>query len=149
MSTLPAFALLMSLFSVIIAGAEPQVNADGGLALHGYDPVSYQVEGGPQLGKEGITTVVAGATYRFATVENRTTFTADQVRYLPAYGGWCAYAMASGDFVDVDPKTFKVLNGRVYLFYNGWLGNTLKSWNKDEAVLHAKADAAWKKLGGK
>ena len=155
MSHLPAFAIIMSLFamSVTITGAEPLVNTDRGLALQGYDPVSYHVPGGPLPGDKGITSVVAGVTYRFASMENRTTFTADQVRYLPTYGGWCAYAMASADFVDVDPKTFKILDGRVYLFYNGWLGNTLTKWNKNEADLRAKADAAWNTLaqerGGK
>ncbi len=132
MTPLPAMAVLMSLnkLTVALGGAEPLVNTDDGLALHGYDAVFYQQPGGPQLGDTGIATVVAGGTYRFASKEIRATFTADPARYLPAYGGWCAYAMASADYVDVDPKTFKIIDGRLYLFYNGWLGNSLTTWNK-------------------
>ncbi len=147
-----SLVLFLSMIAVL-AGAEPLLNSDHGLALHGYDPVTYQLPGGPQRGDPAITAVVGDGTYRFASTGHRDTLLARPDHYLPAYGGWCAYAMASADFVDVDPKTFKLIDGRLYLFYNGWLGNTLTAWNKDEAGLHAKADAAWSKLvterGGK
>jgi hypothetical protein len=59
----------------------------------------------------------------------------------PAYGGWCAYAMGStGEKVSVDPKTFKIVNGRLNLFYNRFFNNTLDDWNKDEVNLKKKAD---------
>ena len=138
--------LLCLTAAVSAAGAEPLVRTDDGLAVHGYDPVSYQTPGGPINGSESITVVHDGGTYRFATAENKATFTADPQRYVPAYGGWCAYAMADGDFVDVDPKTFKIVDGKLLLFYNGWLGNTLKKWNKAEPELHAKAEASWKRI---
>ena len=53
---------------------------------------------------------------------------------------------ASGEKVDIDPETFKLLNGKLYLFYNRFFNNTLKLWNKDEKNLNAKADANWHKL---
>jgi hypothetical protein len=84
----------------------------------------------------------------FPSAQNRDLFKADPARYKPQYGGWCAYAMgASGEKVEVDPETFKVLNGKLYLFYNKYFNNTLKSWNKDEPELKKKADANWMKLG--
>jgi hypothetical protein len=149
-----AFGCLLCLTAVGIAtAAEPLVRTDDGIALHGYDAVSYQTPGGPLLGLEKLVVVHDGGTYRFATEQNRTSFVADPQRYVPAYGGWCAYAMADGEFVDVDPKTFKILDGRLLLFYNGWLGNTLKKWNQAEIDLHAKAEANWKRIvaerGGK
>jgi hypothetical protein len=132
--------------AVSSTAAEPLLRTDDGLALHGYDAVSYQTAGGPILGLETLTIFQKGGTYRFATAENKGAFMADPPRYIPAYGGWCAYAMADGDFVDVDPKTFKIVDGKLLLFYNGWLGNTLKKWNMGEASLHAKAEASWKRI---
>ncbi len=152
MSTLSLpLALLLTLCAA--SAAEPLLNASKGLGLHGFDPVSYSQTGGPREGRDDLTATSGGATYRFATAENRTAFSADPQRYLPLYGGWCAYAMADSDFVDVDPKTYKIVDGKTLLFYNGWLGNTLKSWNKTEATLRPKADANWTRIvserGGK
>jgi hypothetical protein len=48
--------------------------------------------------------------------------------------------------VEIDPGTFKLLDGKLYLFYNKFFNNTKKSWDKDEANLKAKADANWVKF---
>ena len=84
--------------------------------------------------------------YRFASAASRDKFNVDPTRYLPAYGGWCATAMAKGDKVEIDPKNFKVTNGRLFLFYKGLFGNALNDWNKDEAGLTVMADSHWKEL---
>ena len=61
--------------------------------------------------------------------------------------GWCAYAMgAKGEKVEVDPETFKIVDGKLYLFYNKFFNNTLESWNKDEARLRSNADKNWSKI---
>ena len=51
-----------------------------------------------------------------------------------------------GSKVEIDPETFKIVGGKLYLFYNRFFNNTLKSWNKNEAALKAKADANWQKI---
>lgn len=77
---------------------------------------------------------------------NKEEFIKNPAKYEPAYGGWCAYAMGSdGEKVSVDPKTFKIVNGRLNLFYNKFFNNTLDDWNKDEANLKKKADVNWQK----
>lgn len=143
--------LIMAITVLVSSGidaiaAEPLLHTVDGLAIAGYDPVSYQLANGPVEGSEKITAVQDGATYRFANDENRKTFVADAKRYQPQFGGWCAYAMADGEFVDVDPKTFKVIDQKLFLFYNGWLGNTLKKWNKNEVELRTKAEKSWKRI---
>jgi hypothetical protein len=50
-----------------------------------------------------------------------------------------------GDKVNVDPETFKIINGKHFLFYNRFFNNTLTSWNRDETNLKTKADANWQK----
>lgn len=117
-----------------------------GLAIQGYDPVAYFSNTAIE-GKEDITATHNGVTYYFATAKNRETFKADPGKYEPQYGGWCAYAMgASGKKVEVDPETFKIADGKLYLFYNRFLNNTLTDWNKDEARLKAVADKNWTKF---
>ena len=83
----------------------------------------------------------------FSTTENKEAFKKAPAKYEPQYGGWCAYAMGnSGEKVEVDPETFKLKDGKLYLFYNKYFTNTLKSWNKDESNLQLKADNNWKKI---
>ncbi len=118
-----------------------------GLAIKGYDPVSYFTNKKAQEGKKDITLTTEGITYRFATTQDRDLFKASPAKYQPQYGGWCAYAMgATGEKVDIDPGTFKLLDGKLYLFYNKFFNNTKKTWDKDEANLKRKADANWDKI---
>jgi YHS domain-containing protein len=121
----------------------------GDVAIVGYDPVAYFKEGGgkPTKGDAKRTVVYRGATYRFASDENRALFLEHPSRYEPAYGGWCAYAMASNDRVEVDPKSFRIEGGNLLLFYKGLLANTRKKWGKEGAdKLRPKADSHWFKF---
>jgi YHS domain-containing protein len=121
-------------------------NLENKIAIQGYDPVSY-FKGKPLKGKKEISTTFEGVVYNFSSVANRDTFLKKPMSYEPQFGGWCAYAMgSSGDKVEIDPETFKILDGKLYLFYNAYFNNTLKSWNKDEVNLKKKADANWKKF---
>jgi len=45
-----------------------------------------------------------------------------------------------GEKVRIDPETFKIVNGKLYLFYNFFFNNTLKDWNDNEKHLKSKAD---------
>jgi len=118
-----------------------------GLAIDGYDPVAYFISNRAVEGRKDISMVYESITYRFATTQNRDVFKMNPAKYEPQYGGWCAYAMgAKGEKVEVDPETFKIVNGKLYLFYNSFFNNTLKSWNKDETRLKSNADQSWSKF---
>jgi YHS domain-containing protein len=124
-----------------------QFNLDDGLALKGYDPVSYFTEHKATKGNKDFSGSYLGVTYYFTSAADRATFQANPSKYEPQYGGWCAYAMGNdGSKVEVDPETFKIINGNLFLFYNRFFNNTLKTWNKDEPKLHAQADVNWQKL---
>jgi YHS domain-containing protein len=146
--------LILCLVAVTALHAQPpairktQFNVSpSGLAISGYDPVAYFTRNKAVEGDKAISTVYEGITYRFATVQNKEAFNASPAKYEPQYGGWCAYAMgAKGEKVEVDPETFKIVNGKLYLFYNKYFNNTLKSWNEDEAHLKGSADQHWTKF---
>lgn len=119
----------------------------GSVAIRGYDPVAYFKQNKAVEGSKEFAVIFQGVTYYFSSVEDKEEFKKDPVKYEPEYGGWCAYAMGSrGSKVEVDPETFKIVNGKLYLFYNKYLNNTLKTWNQDEANLKLKADANWQKI---
>jgi YHS domain-containing protein len=121
-------------------------NIKKNVAIEGYDPVSY-FDGKPAEGEEKFTAAYKGVTYLFASASNASKFKASPEKYEPAYGGWCAYAMGeNGEKVKIDPETYKIMDGKLYLFYNFWGNNTLKDWNKNEKALKSKADVNWKKF---
>ena len=123
-----------------------QFNLDGGLAISGYDPVAYFSLNKAVKGSKDNALLYDGITYYFSSPANKEAFKKEPAKYEPAYGGWCAYAMgAKAEKVEIDPKTFKLVNGKLYLFYNKFFNNTLTDWNKDEANLKKKADANWDK----
>ncbi len=141
---------LLAIVSVAIgqSSKSAKFNLDSDrLALEGYDPVAYFKEKKAIEGKKEFVHEYLGGIYRFSTQQNRDAFIAAPSMYQPQYGGWCAYAMgATGEKVEVDPETFKIIDGKLYLFYNKLFNNTLDTWNKNENTLKAKADSNWKSL---
>lgn len=122
-------------------------NLEKNIAIQGYDPVAYFKQNKAIKGKKEIASSYQGVVYYFSTAANKEAFAKNPGNYEPQYGGWCAYAMgANGEKVEVNPETFKIVDGKLYLFYNAYFNNTLKSWNKDEVNLKKKADVSWKKL---
>ncbi|MFH7004400.1 YHS domain-containing (seleno)protein [Flavobacterium bizetiae] len=123
-----------------------QYNLENKVAIQGYDPVGYFTQGKAIKGKKEFTTSYQGVVYKFSSSENKEAFLKNPSKYEPQYGGWCAYAMGSaGEKVEINPETFKIIDGKLYLFYNAYFNNTLKSWNKDQTNLKTKADNNWKK----
>lgn len=122
-------------------------NTKRGVAVEGYDVVSYF----SNTAKEGHNKYVAThdrVKYTFSSQENLDIFNADPTKYTPQYGGYCAYAIgAKGKKASVDPETFEIRNGKLYLFYNSWGTNALKSWlNESPNDLKLKADKNWESL---
>lgn len=141
-----AFGIGVILLTPIMGQAKVSYNTESDFGIHGHDPVSYLTQNAAHEGKKNLKYTFDGITYLFENESNLETFKKGPEKYIPAYGGWCAYAMAEGDKVDIDPKTFKIIDGKTYLFYNGVWGNTLTKWQKDEKNLKKNADASWGKL---
>lgn len=148
--------LFLLLSALATTGVQSQTAADlrknnfnvgkSGLAIEGYDPVAY-FSGKAVKGKKQWAVITDGVIYYFSSDANKELFKANPAKYEPQYGGWCAYAMgSSGEKVEIDPETFKITDGKLYLFYNRFFNNTLQSWNKDETNLKNKADVSWKKF---
>ena len=121
-------------------------NTRKNIAIDGFDPVSY-FDNNPLKGSSEFQIGHRGVIYFFVSAVNASRFKAAPEKFEPAYGGWCAYAMgATGEKVKIDPETFKILEGKLYLFYNFWGNNTLSDWNRNEKELKMKGDRNWKKF---
>ena len=145
-------ALTFALFLFAVSNSRAQENDSNhnnvnpsGVLLNGYDVVSYFL-GEVQKGKSTITVNHEGVEFWFSNKENKAFFIKNPEKFIPAYGGWCAYAMGeTGKKVKIDPKTYKIIDGKLYLFYNFYFNNTLIDWNEDQVELKQQADANWQK----
>ncbi|MEM7427686.1 MAG: YHS domain-containing (seleno)protein [Pseudomonadota bacterium] len=111
-----AGALLSATLFTSALAAGVDVNATStGLAIRGYDPVAYFTVGAPTRGNWKITATHNGATYRFASKENKEKFLTDPAKFVPAYGGYCAFGTAMGFKFDGDPNVWKIVDNKLYL----------------------------------
>ena len=120
-----------------------------GLALEGYCPVAYFAVGKPVMGRPEHSSTYNGVTYHFVNADAKEMFDEDPEKYIPAYGGWCAFGMAVGDKFPVDPTSFKIVDGKLMLFLKNVNVDALALWNDgDEKDLMKKAETHWKKVQG-
>lgn len=135
------------LFTVPALAAGPDVNATvTGLALRGYDPVSYFTDGKPVLGDFTITADYGGATYRFVSAAHKTLFTQAPAKYVPQYGGFCAFGTAQGYKVDGDPNVWKIVDNRLYL---NLAPAVAERWVKDIPGYIKSANVNWSTIRDK
>jgi YHS domain-containing protein len=116
------------------------------LAVSGHDPVAYFREGRPVVGQRTFEHKWNGATWRFASAENRDAFAAAPERYAPAYGGYCAWAVAQGYTASGDPKHWTIVDGRLYLNYDAEVN---ARWKADVPGFIASGDRNWPRIIGK
>lgn len=110
------------------------------LALHGYDVVAYFVDAKPVRGRDSLAVVHNGAAYRFATAANREAFERDPARYLPQYGGFCAYGVSVDKKFDGDPLLWTIYGGKLYVNLNEEVSALFL---EDVAGSIDKADGNW------
>lgn len=138
MRRFPVFvaALLLSLSAI---AKEAVFSTEDG-AIRGYDPVAYFAEGKPVRGDSEITYSWEGATWRFASDANRQEFAANPEKYAPAYGGYCAYAVANGYTATTDPNAWTIVDDRLYLNYSP---SVKQRWEKNTKDYISKANKNW------
>ena len=119
-----------------------------GYLIDGYDLVSYFENQKLLKGNKKFETVFDGIKLKFSSQKNLDTFLATPKKYLPQYGGYCAYAVAAKNIkMDADVESFEIRDGKLYLFYNSWLSNKLEDWQKENTEeLIEKANKNWEKL---
>ena len=113
----------------------------------GYDVVAY-FSNNVSKGKKKYSTTYNNVTFRFSSEENLTAFLKSPEKYIPQYGGYCAYAIAAKKIkMETDPETYEIRDGKLYLFYNSWFSNKLEDWQEGNTKkLQQQGDENWKVL---
>jgi len=111
-----------------------------GVALEGYDPISYFSDRRPAKGDPKIEATYDGALYHFVSQEHRELFEKNPSKYAPAYGGFCGYAASIGKVRPADPLLWSIVDGRLIVQHTK---GAVELWDKDVAGNKAKADKNW------
>lgn len=143
---------LFAFFSPSTGVAQPsrstsEYNVENGIGLHGYDPVAVFPEGGGQaeVGQMQFSLSHESVTYVFASSEHLEMFRTSPEKFEPTYGGWCAYAMASGSKVDIQPMLFTIHGNRAHYFVSA---RAKLNFDRDITDYETRADENWKKISG-
>ena len=152
-------AFVMLAASAVSASAQGQIQTKSraylnnnnipstGLALEGYCPVAYFAVNKPVKGKREHAVLYKDVFYFFVNADAKAEFEKNPDKYLPAYGGWCAFGMSIGDKFPVDPTNFKIVDGKLNLFLKNKNVDALKLWNEGkEGEYVKKATAYWNKI---
>ena len=126
------------------AGDFESVNKDSSsVAIEGYDSVAYFTMSRPVEGKGEFKHVWRDAEWRFSSAEHRDMFAGDPERYAPRYGGYCAFGMAMGYVVRIDPEAWVIVEDKLYLNYDEGFAEDFEN-NAPKEI--ARADENWEKL---
>jgi YHS domain-containing protein len=137
-----ALVCLAVLPSVTKAETIYNVNRKG-IAIKGHDPVGYFTMSEPVNGKQEFAAQYGGATWHFANAGNRETFLENPEKYVPRYGGYCAYGVAEGGLFNIATDAWTIHDGRLYLNQNK---RVRKLWLENIPGHIRQADLLWPKI---
>jgi YHS domain-containing protein len=133
-------SIMVLVASVASASAFAQDFSHSTPGISGYDPVAYFTDGKPIRGSGFHVTVVDGVTYAFTNDEHQKMFEANPQKYLPAYGGYCAYGVGVGKKFVADPEVWRIVEGKLYLNLDK---SIQQKWEKDIPGYIKNGDANW------
>ncbi len=152
LANLPLLALIFT-FSCAQAFAAEPINTleksglfsykPSGVAIRGTDTVAYFTQGKVVAGTDQFTTLWQGASWKFSSQEHLDLFVAEPEKYAPQYGGYCAYGVAKGSLVKIEPENWKIIDDKLYLNFNDGLQ---KKWEADTEGFISQANAKFKNL---
>lgn len=135
------FLLFIFIAAVTVLKAQQsEIFAPGGKAIKGYDAVAFFTDNKPVMGADSLSYMYKGATWLFATKEHLEAFKANPGKYVPQYGGYCAYGTSQGHKAPTETSTWTVFNNMLYFNYNQ---KVKESWVKNQPALIEKADQQW------
>ncbi len=129
----PAFAETAPVYTPLLSN----------VGVSGYDVVAYFTDGRPMRGSAQFKTTHQGVEYRFASAEHLAAFRANPTRYLPQYGGYCAWAVSQNYTASANPNNWRIVEGRLYLNYNSEIQ---QRWEQNIPGHISDANANWPRV---
>ena len=144
------FTLIFLLFITTANAQSTDYNVKKGFIANGFDVVAY-FDNKVLEGNKKFASTHDGVSYKFSSQKNLELFNKNPKKYIPQYGGYCAYAVAiKADKIGINPESFEIRNNKLYLFYNAWGTNTLKLWQQENPeILIKTADKNWQSIKSK
>ncbi|WP_299114796.1 YHS domain-containing (seleno)protein [uncultured Winogradskyella sp.] len=151
MKTLKTIVVALTLILTASLSAQDKManNLDNSnIALQGYSPVSYLDLGLAQIGNKNYKSEYKKVTYYFTSEKQKATFDKNPAKYMPQYGGFCAFGTYAGAKFRVDPNKFLVEDGKYYLYLNNVELDAKQLWlaENNHSKLKRIADKNWEKL---
>lgn len=140
--------LTIFLFLISAIGVAQQNNlTKKGVIAKGYDVTEY-FNNNAVKGDSKFQSTFNDAIYYFVNEKNKAVFDANPEAFIPQYGGYCAYAIGEKNSkVSINPKSYLVEDGKLYLFYDNAFIDTKQKWLENNPTqLKQKADAHWSTL---
>ncbi|MES2126698.1 MAG: YHS domain-containing (seleno)protein [Pseudomonadota bacterium] len=138
-----ALAFLLSACAFL---AHAETARDNVVGAGGYDLTSYFTQEKPQRGNGHHVAVVDGVSYLFASDENKKAFEAAPAKFLPQYGGFCAFGASINKKFIADPDMYDIVDGKLYLNLDSKIRGI---WLQDVAGRIKTGDANWKVIASK
>lgn len=133
-------ALIIAFQALAVSAQMPVSRDDHGVAIKGYDPVAYFLDGKPMKGNPAYKFEWQNSSWHFTSADHRDRFAAAPERYSPQYGGFCAVGLSVDVVAGADPQVFKIIDGKLYLGYDR---PALKKLETEPAGTIRKADVNW------
>lgn len=143
--TISTLFLLLGLPAISAAVEPVYTGFRSQYAIQGYDTVAYFTQNQAVQGEPEFQSEWQGTVWLFSNAEHKALFDADPEAYAPQYGGYCAYAMADGKAVRVDPTAFSVVDGKLYLNFSQRIQSR---WEANTSTFIERANPHWMTLLG-
>ena len=137
------FLLLILCGNFSLAFAADINKTRDGVAIEGYDPTAYFTESRPVRGDSAHSHQWGGATWYFASEQARKLFTQNPEKYVPQFGGYCSNGLADDHKIGADPKNWRIIDGKLYLFFSDY---GREQWSGNVKSLIEAADETWQEL---
>lgn len=136
--------VIATLFSSNVMADDPiETGTFNNKAIYGYDTVAYFTKNKAVKGNKKFMTEHLGAEWYFSSKEHMDMFVANPEKYMPQYGGYCAYALSDGRLVGIDEDAFTILDGKLYLNYSK---SVMKEWRTSTERFISEANAWYPQL---
>lgn len=126
--------------AIVLFSQKPVVFSTEKGAIRGYDPVAYFKEGKPVIGAAEFAYSYRETTWYFSSLQNLELFKKSPEKYVPQFGGYCAFGMSRGYKAETQPDAWTIVDDKLYLNYNVGVRT---DWSKKQAEYIVKANTNW------